>query len=57
MKIRINNRVVDMPLRCFEFSPMTKENTKYISNEEFNDIENVVRLPINKIESDEIWHS
>ena len=29
MKIRINNRVVDMPLRCFEFSPMAKENTKY----------------------------
>ena len=31
MKIRINNRVFDMPLRCFEFSPMAKENTKYIS--------------------------
>lgn len=31
MKIRINNRVVDMPLRCFEFSPIAKENTKYIS--------------------------
>ena len=40
MKIRINNRINDMPLRCFEFSPMAKENTKYISNEEFNDIEN-----------------
>ena len=25
MKIRINNRVVDMPLRCFEFSPTAKE--------------------------------
>ena len=31
MKIRINNRVFDMPLRCFEFSPTAKENTKYIS--------------------------
>lgn len=29
MKIRINNRVVDMPGRCFEFSPTAKENTKY----------------------------
>lgn len=29
MKIRINNRVVNMPLRCFEFSPIAKENTKY----------------------------
>lgn len=26
MKIRINNRVVDMPLRCFEFSPTAKES-------------------------------
>ena len=25
MKIRINNRINDMPLRCFEFSPMAKE--------------------------------
>ena len=25
MKIRINNRVVDIPLRCFEFSPTAKE--------------------------------
>ena len=25
MKIRINNRVVDMPLQCFEFSPTAKE--------------------------------
>ena len=25
MKIRINNRVFDMPLRCFEFSPTAKE--------------------------------
>lgn len=38
MKIRINNRVVDMPLRCFEFSPTAKENTKYISNEESDEI-------------------
>lgn len=29
MKIRINNRVVDMPLQCFEFSATAKENTKY----------------------------
>lgn len=29
-----------MPLRCFEFAPMAKENTKYISDKEFNDIEN-----------------
>ena len=29
MKIRINNRINDMPLRCFEFSPTAKENTKY----------------------------
>lgn len=27
MKIRINNRVVDMPLRCFEFSATAKEKT------------------------------
>lgn len=27
MKIRINNRVVDMPGRCFEFSATAKENT------------------------------
>ena len=40
MKIRINDQICDMPLRCFEFSPIAKENTKYISNEEFNDIEN-----------------
>lgn len=40
MKIRINNRVVDMPLRCFEFAPIAKENTKHISDKEFNDIEN-----------------
>ena len=25
MKIRINNRVFDIPLRCFEFSPTAKE--------------------------------
>ena len=25
MKIRINNRINDMPLRCFEFSPTAKE--------------------------------
>ena len=25
MKIRINNRVFDMPLRCFEFAPTAKE--------------------------------
>lgn len=25
MKIRINNRVFDMPLRCFGFSPTAKE--------------------------------
>ena len=25
MKIRINNRVFDMPGRCFEFSPTAKE--------------------------------
>ena len=29
MKIRINNRVFDMPLQCFEFSSTAKENTKY----------------------------
>ena len=29
MKIRINNRVFDMPLQCFEFSATAKENTKY----------------------------
>ena len=40
MKIRINNRIVDMSLRCFKFSPTAKENTKYISDKEFNDIEN-----------------
>lgn len=55
MKIRINNRVFDMSLRCFEFSPIAKENTKYISNDEFNDIKNVVRLPISEdIKTDEI---
>lgn len=26
MKIRINNRVVDMPGRCFELSPTAKES-------------------------------
>lgn len=51
MKIRINNRVVDMPLRCFEFSPTAKENTKYISNEEFDKIENDF-LDIN---ANDIW--
>ena len=40
MKIRINDQICDMPLRCFKFSPTAKENTKYISNEELNDIEN-----------------
>lgn len=40
MKIRINDQICDMPLRCFEFSPMAKEITKYISDKEFNDIEN-----------------
>ena len=25
MKIRINNQISDMPLRCFEFSPTAKE--------------------------------
>lgn len=25
MKIRINNQICDMPLRCFEFSPIAKE--------------------------------
>lgn len=25
MKIRINNRIVDTSLRCFEFSPTAKE--------------------------------
>lgn len=34
MKIRINNRVFDMPLWRFEFSPTAKENTKYIESDE-----------------------
>ena len=29
MKIRINNRVFDMPLQRFEFSATAKENTKH----------------------------
>lgn len=53
MKIRINNRVVDMPLRRFEFSSMAKENTKYISDKEFNDIENdFLSINVNDIWSD-----
>ena len=38
MKIRINNRISDMPLRCFEFSPTAKENTKYINEIESDEI-------------------
>ena len=51
MKIRINNQISDMPLRCFEFSPMAKENTKYISNEEFDEIEN----DFLSIDKNDIW--